>query len=116
MLRKTKRPIAAGAQDTTCDKGKAISLVQVSGSDPKLSPGTNRCLCSACGRFFGGVNGFERHRNGFQCVDPIDLGLPLNSRGYWVRQPSRMASVHGRKPVRADFSADPITSTAATLS
>jgi len=95
MARKEKRPIAAGAQSVTCEYRAVESLAQGSGSDPKLPPGTNHCLCSACGRYFGGVNGFERHRVSFACVDPISVGLVLNARGFWVRPAPKMAVVHG---------------------
>lgn len=64
-------------------------------SDPKLKPGTRFCKCSACGRYFGGVNGFDLHRRdsetGRICLDPASITdkrgyrkLWLNDRGYWV--------------------------------
>ena len=107
MARKAKPPIAPGAQDTTCDCGTAESVSQARSSDPKLPPGTNHCLCSACGRYFGGVNGFERHRVKFQCVDPVTIGLELNPRGYWVRPAPKVAAVHGGEPIRGGVQARP---------
>lgn len=64
--------------------------------DPKLPVGSNRCLCSACGQYFGGVTAFDLHRQGpanaRNCADPSSLTskngkrlLSLNDRGYWVR-------------------------------
>ena len=65
-------------------------------SDQKLPPGTNRCQCASCGAYFGGVNGFERHRIG-PAADRrcLPLGavrdkqnrslLRLTEQGYWVR-------------------------------
>lgn len=64
-------------------------------SDPKLKKGTRFCKCSACGRYFGGVGGFDMHRVGSWerriCLDPAAVldkhgrrKLWLNDRGYWV--------------------------------
>ena len=67
--------------------------------DPKLRPGTNHCLCRACGSYFGGVWGFEQHRvgpsNDRSCLSPSamrDGGLVLNSKGYWIRSFRRVAT------------------------
>lgn len=103
MGRNGKRPFAAGADITDVNSGAAERVAQGTGSDPKLPPGTNFCLCSACGRYFGGVNGFERHRVKFQCVDPATIGLELNPRGYWVRPAPKVAAVHGGEPLRDDL-------------
>lgn len=109
MARKAKPPFAAGAQDTAFKTRTPESLAQDSGSDPKLPTGTNHCLCSACGRYFGGVNGFERHRVKFLCVDPATLGLVLNDRGYWVRPAPKMTTANGGVEIRSDVSALPGT-------
>lgn len=64
-------------------------------SDPKLPVGTNYCKCSACGAYFGGVAGFDKHRRGVYpdrvCLPPSQVAdkkgrplLRLNERGYWV--------------------------------
>jgi len=61
-------------------------------SDPMLPLNGGYCLCSACGRYFGGVSGFDKHRRGpftslgkkRYCVDPSTVGMHLNNRGYWV--------------------------------
>lgn len=64
-------------------------------TDPKLKPGTRFCLCRSCGRYFGGVNGFDLHRRdsrvGRICLDPASVvdkqgyrKLWLNDRGFWV--------------------------------
>jgi hypothetical protein len=103
MARKTKRPFAAGADltDVNCEAAGRVS--QDAGSDPKLPPGTNRCLCSECGRYFGGADGFTRHRVNYQCVDPATVGLQLNSRGYWIRKGPKPNFVSGGKRVIDDF-------------
>ena len=58
-------------------------------SDPMLPVGTNRCKCTACGRYFGGVGGFAAHQRDDAdgrtvCLDPASLGM-VASGGYWVR-------------------------------
>ena len=64
--------------------------------DSKLQFGTNRCLCAACGHYFGGVTSFDMHRVGpadnRSCLAPCGVRdkqkqplLQLNDRGYWVR-------------------------------
>lgn len=78
-------------------------------SDPQLPYGTNRCRCAGCGRYFGGADGFDRHRVNFRCLDPATMGLSLNMAGYWVRPAPRMAAVHGGRGKLADISAAPST-------
>ena len=59
---------------------------------PVLTPGTGRCRCAACGRFFGGVGGFDVHQrltgarsaSVLVCLDPATLGL-VERGGWWVR-------------------------------
>jgi hypothetical protein len=65
----------------------------------KLHPGSRACLCRACGRYFGGVNGFDMHRVNFQCVDPETITskkgvrkLFLDSRGAWVSKGPKSGS------------------------
>lgn len=65
-------------------------------SDPRLPPGTNYCWCAECGRYFGGVTGFEQHRVAFACTDPANFSLSQNARGYWVR------AYHAKPAVRRD--------------
>jgi len=63
--------------------------------DKLLPIGTNRCKCPSCGRYFGGVSGFDLHRvgkaNARKCANPAGLVdkygkglLTLNTAGYWV--------------------------------
>jgi hypothetical protein len=65
-------------------------------SDPKLPLGTNRCKCNACGRYFGGVGGFDLHQQDdgagrTVCQDPATVvdrhgrRLLVEKKGYWVR-------------------------------
>ena len=61
-------------------------------SDPMLPIGTNRCRCSDCGEYFGGVGAFDLHRKKYACVPPAAVAnkknqplLRKNERGYWVR-------------------------------
>ncbi len=55
---------------------------------PELTPGSNRCQCAACGRFFGSVSAADRHhllRNGqVICRDPASLGM-IQQDGWWMR-------------------------------
>ncbi len=63
---------------------------------PRLKPGTRYCQCSACGRYFGGVAGFDMPRVGpmgsRKCADPASIltvkgrkrRLWENDAGYWV--------------------------------
>ena len=59
--------------------------------DPRLKPGTNRCLCSVCGEYFSSDRAFDRHRHGpaddRSCFTPPDMyqrGFRHVSRGgYW---------------------------------
>ncbi len=55
---------------------------------PELTPGSNRCQCCACGRFFGSVSAADRHqllRNGeVICRDPASLGM-IQQDGWWIR-------------------------------
>ncbi len=68
--------------------------------DPKLSIGSNHCLCSLCGEYLGGVRAYEMHRAGVgvgvsrdrACLPPSGVSdkqgrslLKLNSTGHWVR-------------------------------
>lgn len=63
-----------------------------------LPVGTNRCFCTGCGRYFGGLSGFGAHQtlgpDGRPiCHDPAtltrkdgsSLGYILNDAGYWVQ-------------------------------
>ena len=71
--------------------------------DQKLPHGTNRCKCSGCGEYFGGVRAFELHRVGQypdrSCLAPSCVSdsqkqplLRLNDRGYWVHIKKPMIS------------------------
>ena len=58
---------------------------------PELTIGTGRCRCGACGAFFGGVSGFDRHqrlgRDGaLRCLDPATVGLTLSPDGWWCQE------------------------------
>lgn len=106
MRRKIERPFAAGADNIDVNNGTDERLTQETGRDPRLPYGTNFCLCAACGRYFGGVNGFERHRVNFQCVDAATIGLRLN-RGRWVRTPPKAPVLAGAPKIKADISTDP---------
>lgn len=54
---------------------------------PQLSIGGAQCLCRSCGRYFGGVHGFDLHRRGGRCVDPETVGLHLSSDGFYRQRP-----------------------------
>lgn len=58
--------------------------------DPMLPVGSNRCKCVGCGRYFGGVSGFEAHQRvaksgDVECRDPAEVGYVVNEAGYWVK-------------------------------
>ena len=58
-----------------------------------------RCLCTACGEYFGSVVVFDRHRVGSyakpgewkgnrRCITPSEMtarGWIRNGRGFWIR-------------------------------
>ena len=61
-----------------------------------LPIGTNRCYCTGCGRYFGGVSAFDAHQtlgpDGRPiCHDPASLtrkdgtslGYIVNDKGFW---------------------------------
>jgi hypothetical protein len=61
--------------------------------DERLGPGTNHCLCSACGEYFNSVYAFDGHRTGDysdgtrRCLTPAELrakGWTHNARGLWI--------------------------------
>jgi hypothetical protein len=58
-------------------------------TDPLLPPGSNRCLCDGCGRYFGGVRAFDRHQTARRdgttiCHDPATRKLVFDGR-YWAQ-------------------------------
>jgi len=68
---------------------------------PQLLIGSNKCLCSGCGQFFGGVRAFEIHRvmvgstRDRACLglgSMAERGLRLNAKGYWVQEYSTKLS------------------------
>jgi hypothetical protein len=44
---------------------------------------TRTAHCAGCCRTFRSVGGFDKHRRDFQCVDPSDLGMEMDNRGFW---------------------------------
>jgi hypothetical protein len=66
---------------------------------PKLTPGSNRCQCTACLRYFGSVSAADRHqllRNGqVICRDPASLGM-IQQDGWWVRSSMPRSAVSER--------------------
>jgi len=59
-----------------------------------LPAGTNYCFCAACGEYFRGVTGFDRHRKDGKCLEPGSIVrergnragepyLALDAQGYW---------------------------------
>jgi hypothetical protein len=45
-----------------------------------------QCYCMRCGRKFGAVSSFDRHRVRFECRDPKEVGMRLNKYGLWVQE------------------------------
>lgn len=99
--------IVAQGQAATCGNQQPIT--------PRLPPGTRYCKCPACGRFFGGVSGFDRHRVNAACVDPASVGLELNARGYWVRNGSNSTPSRGAPGVSGELTANPDQNRGATV-
>ena len=47
----------------------------------------NMCHCSVCHHTFGGLDGFDRHRQDGQCRSPMSIGLHWNDeRGVWSKR------------------------------
>lgn len=44
---------------------------------------SRRAHCSGCGRNFGGLTAFDKHRDEGKCLDPESLGLVRNDKGDW---------------------------------
>ena len=73
-------------------------------ADPKLPINTSRCLCSACGKYFGGVTAFDAHRvpgtaRDRRCMGSAHMderGFYLSSRGYWSLPHSSKRKDHKR--------------------
>ena len=75
---------------------------------PPLPVGTNRCRCTACGRSFGGVGGFDAHQRlhdgELTCLDPATLGM-VERGGWWVRETPRLMNGVGREPTNGAMAA-----------
>lgn len=46
--------------------------------------GLNRAHCSICHRTFGGITGFDKHRDNEECLEPETIGYHLNKHNIWV--------------------------------
>lgn len=72
-------------------------------SNPKLTPGSNRCLCSGCGEHFNSVAAFDMHRIGKgrdrRCERPEAVGMVKNGAGFWItgKMPLKPAGFGGTK-------------------
>ena len=53
--------------------------------------GLSVCHCTGCHRTFKGVLGFDRHRKKFTCLDPADIGMEMNEKGFWVKPMNKSA-------------------------
>ncbi|MGH9351269.1 MAG: hypothetical protein ACRD2G_03775 [Terriglobia bacterium] len=77
----------------------------------KLPVGSRYCFCSACGEYFGGVVGFDLHRQGEyaqrHCINPALAGLTKDSRGYWRLDAPDKSKFHVARPNPGDFSEKP---------
>lgn len=92
-------------------------------SDTMLPVGTNRCQCAGCGRYFGGVSGFDAHQTisptgDAVCADPASLtnskgeslGYVLTEAGYWIRpMPEGIVFTRGVAENEAEPSADDVS-------
>lgn len=48
--------------------------------------GLSRCYCTGCHMMFSCVSSFDKHRNNFKCLDPLDVGIEMDKNGIW-REP-----------------------------
>lgn len=62
---------------------------------PALTVGSAKCLCRACGRYFGGVHGFDMHRKSGRCIEPETVGLHLASDGFYRQPPPNGVRILG---------------------
>ena len=63
---------------------------------PLLRPGSERCLCSVCDKFFSGITGFDLHRTGpydgeRRCLSAAELEAKkyIEVDGVWQRNVPR---------------------------
>lgn len=47
------------------------------------APAASQALCSVCHEIFGGITAFDKHRENGWCINPVDLGFEIGSRGTW---------------------------------
>lgn len=69
------------------------------GQRPRLTQGTDRCRCAACGEFFGSTYAFDRHRTGEhgvsrRCRSTAEMeakGMSKGRKGFWItgKMPAR---------------------------
>lgn len=45
--------------------------------------GLNACHCTGCHKTFKSLSGFDKHRRDFKCLDPLEIGMEMDSRGIW---------------------------------
>lgn len=53
--------------------------------------GVSAAHCTGCHRTFKSANAFDLHRRDFRCLDPMDLGMIMNDRGFWTKPMSEDA-------------------------
>lgn len=91
----------AGDEDSTAETGGELKM-----ADLKLTPGTDKCRCAACGQYFKSSGTFTYHRVGNwenqganrRCLTVAEMqakGWLLNETGHWIRE-KRDASAIGR--------------------
>lgn len=102
-------PPAGGKSDSKPKRSATSNMADsVARADPRLPAGSRYCRCAECGCYFGGADGFGRHRARFACVSPADLAMVMDSRGYWRRSGPRKGFFHGALAQPADFGAAPV--------
>lgn len=70
----------------------------------------NRCLCTACGEYFNGVQPFDKHRTGDfgtkrRCLTVPEMaaaGFIRNAAGFWC---DRASTEHAARPRAQDIPA-----------
>ena len=53
--------------------------------------GVSAAHCSGCHRTFKGVGAFDKNRVGFECRDPLGLGMECSDKGFWFSTMSETA-------------------------
>lgn len=89
-------PRTTAESDSTAPTVNVEPCEVVLGVAPRLLPGSNRCQCAACGRFFASPTAFDKHQrfaNGeARCLgddEMRDRGMIVGATGWWFATPKK---------------------------